>query len=333
MADWRAEDSGTVQVERRRALMGAFMNRSGLRAGWRALLFLMLFALFMGACQFLTAKGMQGVRRGGEIAPGPMLLFEALQFGSMLGAAALLQWIEKRPLLPVPFRGVSRLPRFLWGALWGFVALSAIVGTLWEGHLVAFGPVRLASSAALGYALLWGAVFLLVGFSEETLLRGYLQAILARGMGFWPAALLLSVLFGAVHIGNKGESHIGIVSAALVGLLFCMSLWYTGSLWWAIGFHAAWDWGQSFFYGTADSGLLVRGHLLAEHSSGSPFWSGGATGPEGSPYVILLLLVLAALCWAWWRRKPAEWPLAQSTTTSASPQPPGIWTEPAQEAR
>ena len=49
----------------------------------------------------------------------------------------------------------------------------------------------------------------------------------------------------------------------------------TGSLWWAIGFHAAWDWGESYFYGTSDSGLMARGHLFGEHPVGKLLWSGG----------------------------------------------------------
>jgi membrane protease YdiL (CAAX protease family) len=310
MQGWQGEDRAAVYARRRQALLNVFMGETGLRAGWRALLFLMLFGLFVGLLQFLLAGLARGLRRGGEIVPAPMLLFEAAQFGALLAAAALLQGIEKRPLLAIPFRGAARSWRLLWGAVWGFVALSALVGTLWSAHLLAFAPARMAAGRALGYGLIWGGIFLLVGFFEETLFRGYLQSILAKGLGFWPAALVTSALFGAIHISNHGESHIGILAAALVGLLFCMSLWYTGSLWWAIGFHAAWDWAQSFFYGTADSGLMMRGHLLAEHPMGNAFWSGGTTGPEGSPYVVLLLLLAALGCWAWWRRHPAEWRVA-----------------------
>src|ERR1700745_2783677 len=30
------------------------------------------------------------------------------------------------------------------------------------------------------------------------------------------------------------------------GLLFCLSLWLTKSLYWAVGLHAGWDWSQSY---------------------------------------------------------------------------------------
>jgi membrane protease YdiL (CAAX protease family) len=96
---------------------------------------------------------------------------------------------------------------------------------------------------------------------------------------------------------------VGLFSAGAVGLVFCISLWYTGSLWWAIGFHTAWDWGQSFFYGTSDSGMVAQGHFLNEHPTGPLLWSGGPTGPEGSLYIVPLLIVMALLMWLWWRRK------------------------------
>jgi len=70
-------------------------------------------------------------------------------------------------------------------------------------------------------------------------------------------------------------------------------LWRTGSLWWAIGFHASWDWAQSFLYGVADSGLMVEYHLLGTHALGTPLMSGGTTGPEGSIFVLPLLAVIS----------------------------------------
>ncbi len=296
-----------------------FMNETGLRAGWRAALYFLLFALLTLLLFFPLNLLTHGKRPHGELSPGIALLGEGIQAIAIFGAAALMARIEHRRLLDIPFQGSGRVARFLFGLLWGFVALTALIFVLWKMHLLVFGSVTLHAGAAVRYGLVWAVMFLLVALAEEALTRGYLQSMLARGMGFWPAAILISLLFGALHLGNKGESHVGILSAALVGLLFSLSLWYTGSLWWAIGFHASWDWGQSFFYGTADSGLVARGHLLAEHPVGNPWLSGGATGPEGSPYVLLLILVVAFLCWAWWRRRPPVWPALASSHTDREP--------------
>ncbi len=100
-----------------------------------------------------------------------------------------------------------------------------------------------------------------------------------------------------------------IFSAAAIGFVFCVSVRLTGSAWWAIGFHAAWDWTQTFFYGTADSGIPAKGHFLTTTPAGVDLWSGGSDGPEGSLLVIpVILLVLVVLILVYGRRMRAESP-------------------------
>jgi hypothetical protein len=98
----------------------------------------------------------------------------------------------------------------------------------------------------------------------------------------WPAAILLSLLFGAGHLPNAGESVPGIIGVMVHALFYCLLLRLSGSLWLAIGFHAAWDWAQSYFYGTPQSGHIMQGHLFVSYTRGDVLMSGGGTGPEGS---------------------------------------------------
>ena len=134
---------------------------------------------------------------------------------------------------------------------------------------------------------------------------------------------MLSIAFGLLHLSNSGESWLGLLSVTAGGFVFCLSLWYTKSLWWAIGFHAGWDWAQSYFYGTADSGIHMQGHLLAEHAVGKPLWSGGTVGPEGSllQFPLLLLLILG-MC-LWWGRpsRKANAQIALSQSPGSAPNP------------
>lgn len=142
------------------------------------------------------------------------------------------------------------------------------------------------------------------------MLRGYLQFTLTRGViglaekispanaravAFWMAAVIMSFTFGALHLGNAGENALGLVQVVLIGLIFSYVLWRTGSLWWAIGFHMAWDWAQSFLYGVADSGNLSVGRLFQTHIAGKPLLSGGVDGPEGSILCIPVLLVVVVV--------------------------------------
>jgi membrane protease YdiL (CAAX protease family) len=290
-----------------------FFGSDGLRAGWGALLFVVI-VVGIGTILSLVMRALLHGHRPDPNAPAsPLksLMGEGVSMLIVLAATWIMARIEGRRLDVYGYVGRARLARFLWGGMWGFIALSALVAVLWKTHLLAFDPGRLHGIAILKYGLVWLLMFVFTGIFEESLLRGYLQYTLTRGLGFWWAALLMSILFGAVHGSNKGESPVGLFSVVMVGLVFCISLWYTGSLWWAIGFHATWDWAQTFFYGTPDSGMVARGHLMSEHPVGPLLWSGGPTGPEGSLYILPLLLIMALAMWFWWRRRGVTTPYRQ----------------------
>jgi hypothetical protein len=125
----------------------------------------------------------------------------------------------------------------------------------------------------------------------------------APGAGFWQASWVTSTLFGYVHTGNNGENWVGIFAAAAIGFVFVVSIHVTGSAWWAIGCHAAWDWAETYFYGAADSGNVAAGHYLSVTPAGRTLWSGGTDGPEGSVLVLgAILLLLAGLVAMYGRR-------------------------------
>ena len=221
--------------------------------------------------------------------------------------------IERRPNSVYGLGGSHKVAHFFAGLAWGVVCLSLLVLTLWKTGLLVIDRRLLFGNDVFRYGAIWLLGFLLVGLLEEYLTRGYVQYTLTRGLaglyrwalktrhnevlGFWTSAVVISFLFGLGHGKNPGESPIGMLSAGLAGIVFCLSLWRTGFLWWAIGFHTAWDWSQSFLYGVADSGIIVQHHLLATHPVGKPVLSGGVTGPEGSIFILAIfgLIVLIIL--------------------------------------
>jgi membrane protease YdiL (CAAX protease family) len=105
-----------------------------------------------------------------------------------------------------------------------------------------------------------------------------------------------------IHLKNDGEQWRGLLAAAFIGLFFCLTLRRTGNLWFAVGFHAAWDWGETFFYSVPDSGMVAPGHLLRSSLYGPDWVSGGSVGPEGS----VLCLVVVALLWIEFSRMHPE---------------------------
>jgi uncharacterized protein len=203
---------------------------------------------------------------------------------------------EKRPLgdYGIPPRGLFGI-RFWEGLLWGFAMLSAIVMILRATGNFQIDSVALNGAALLRYALGWGAVFMAVAINEEFAFRGYWLFVMARRLRFWPAALFLSAIFGVAHLGNPGENVFGILQVVEIGLFFCLTIRRTGTLWFAVGFHAAWDWAETFFYGTPDSGLVGVGHYLNTSVNGSKWITGGSAGPEGSVVAFFVILICAGL--------------------------------------
>jgi membrane protease YdiL (CAAX protease family) len=228
------------------------------------------------------------------------------ELGDLLAAvipAVVLMRVERRPWRAYGLPATQALGQLFWmGALWGFVGISLLMCSLYGLHGFAFGHLVLHGERLLRFAIFWAVMFLLVGLFEEFLLRGYSQFTLARGIGFWPAAVVLSVSFGLTHLRNEGEHWTGLAAAACIGFFFCLTLRRTGSLWFAVGFHAAWDWGETYFYSVPDSGTVFPGHLLSSSMHGPLWLSGGSVGPEGS---VLCFVVIAVVWIAFDRMYPA----------------------------
>jgi membrane protease YdiL (CAAX protease family) len=312
---------------------GIFSGRFGLRAGWGMLIFAVLLIIFTISLSLglLAATGklkpMIEARQKATLAqqnhtappPAPVPSTEAKPKGTVinegltivaLGLAAWLMSVFERRRTAVYGIGANRLMDFLPGAFWGVAFLSALVGILRACHLLVFDARLLSGSVAFLFGLKWLLAFLFVGIFEEYLFRGYLQftlmrglyglaerisAIHARAVAFWMAAVLLSACFLLAHGKNTGETATGLFSVFLAGIVFTYALWRTGSLWWAIGFHMTWDWAQSFLYGVPDSGGLSAGRLFQTHPTGNPLLSGGSVGPEGSLFLIPIVILVAVV--------------------------------------
>jgi uncharacterized protein len=295
-------------------LRKVFLGAEGLRAGWSLLIFFALMAAFFKGID-IAGHLLHLTPKRDVLDTGASLKFLFLGEFPLLLATIVVTWImskiERRPNSMYGLGGSNKLSRFFSGLAWGVTCLSLLFLTLWKTGLLIIDSRLVFGSDVFRYGAAWLAGFLVVGMFEEYLTRGYLQFTLSRGLagiyrwafktrhsaalGFWTSALLLSFLFGLGHTKNPGESPIGLLSAGLAAMVFCFVLWRTGSLWWAIGFHASWDWAQSFLYGVADSGLFVQHRLLATHPTGRPILSGGATGPEGSIFVVPVLILIAVI--------------------------------------
>jgi membrane protease YdiL (CAAX protease family) len=264
-----------------------FIGPDGLRVGFRILLY-----LGMGFAVFFILGGLANEIHGLDYLRGLFLDKLVFVLSVTLPALAMAR-IEHRRFDAYGLPRRKFLGRNFWvGAGWGLGGITLLLVILYFAHAFSFGYPVLQGERIAKFAIFWAGFFLLVALSEEFLFRGYSLFTLTQGIGFWPAAVVLSIAFGAIHIQNSGEAWIGVVAAGAIGFFFCLTLRRTGDLWFALGFHAAWDWGETYLYSVPDSGMVSPGHLMHSSFQGPTWLTGGPVGPEGS---VLLFVVMAVL--------------------------------------
>jgi hypothetical protein len=236
-----------------------------------------------------------------------LLMNEALDFALASVFTTILCRIERSRFSSFGLkvrRDSARL--FVQGIVWGVAPSIVILIPIWLAGACSFHGWALAPGSLLGFAALWALVFLAVGFAEEFTFRGYALQTLAKGIGFWPAATVLSCLFGFIHFLKPDDGWIDPVSVALFGMFWCFTLRRTGSLWFAIGFHAASDYTDMVVFAepnTGNAGQPVPGHLLNVQFHGPAWLTGGPRGTEGS---LLVFAILAALFFLFQKAYPKK---------------------------
>jgi CAAX protease family protein len=269
---------------------------NGVRAGWRFLAYVaILIGVNLSAQAFLLPPLMKALHAQESLNSYAFLIAEIVEGVTVLIATGVMAACERRRIdaygLPVrlAFGG-----RFWEGFAIGVGGAGAVgVAMIASGTMVVHG-FALHGTAIAVQAGIWLAVMVLVGLNEEYMFRGYPLQALARGMGFWPAAIALSLLFGVAHLTKADENAIDITNIILLGLLLCFTLQRTGSLWLAAGFHCSFDYMQFFVIGTRNGGATPVGHLLDASFPGPAWANGGPLGTEAS-YFMLPVIALTFL--------------------------------------
>jgi len=131
------------------------------------------------------------------------------------------------------------------------------LGTDRRRFIGGFLPILIFTSYAIwdtkmpsgGFPILAEGLFLafLIGFGEEIFCRGLMFSALER-YGVWTAAIVNSIVFGILHLGNflwghqSGSFSISQMSSAMaIGFMFTGMMLYTGSIYYPIIFHALID--------------------------------------------------------------------------------------------
>jgi uncharacterized protein len=183
------------------------------------------------------------------------------------------------------------------------LALGALLIAVDVGGIASFGSLEfhlhlsrpmLMRAGGVAALLLFGALL------EELSFRGYPFQKLAEACGAFWAVVVLSALFGWVHLGNPeagGWLSWGFFNTLAVGLLFALARIRSGSLWFSFGLHFGWNLFQGAVFGLPVSGLREFSTVVSASAHGSQALTGGAYGPEGSATCSIVLVVGLPLVW------------------------------------
>jgi uncharacterized protein len=193
---------------------------------------------------------------------------------------------------------------FSWQTFEGAASAVIMAGAVAIG-MILLGGVEVTGLAEHGSALMlsglaWLGATACVGLAEELWFRSYLLQTLWKGAGFWLAAIAIALIFAAEHYFFKeGENVWDVITLVSLSLLMSYSVLRIGTLWFAVGFHFAFNYMQLFVIGTPNGSRFPVGRLLDARFNGPAWLTGGVLGTEAS----FLMYPAIALLWLyiWWR--------------------------------
>jgi CAAX protease family protein len=286
------------------ALKSFFISSDGrLRAIWRAATYyvvgtLLIFPLLNWLFGFVA----ESLHLSPGLSPGNIAFGELFRnFADAVICTGAFALYEGRR---VDSYGLPVNRAFGWQTFEGAAAGVIMAGAVALG-MFALGGMQIrglvGSTSVLAFsALAWLGASVCVGIAEEFWFRSYLQQTLWKSIGFWPASVVIALIFAAEHYFFKpGENVWDVITLVSLSLLLSYSILRTGTLWFAVGFHSAFDYMQLFVIGTPNGSQVPNGRLLDVRFDGPAWLTGGVLGTEASflMYPAIMLLWL----YVWWR--------------------------------
>lgn len=254
--------------------------------------------------------------RGAQFSP---LIYSA-GFASVYILGTLgLTYLYRQCVDRKPWRGMAfTWPRGQWLNLLGGLMAGGLAMLLVFASEYALGWVHIVGnevqsngiSVAIQYLLAGLIQLLAVGICEELSYRGYMLQNLDEAYALWLAVLLNGLIFGLAHFLQTGFGVMSVLSMVIFSALLALSRLHTGALWWAIGWHTAWNWVQINLLGLSVYSEPNYDHaLLHIEQSGPALWVGEGFLIESGLLCIGVTLLALALFYAWNRRsrKALDW--------------------------
>jgi uncharacterized protein len=158
----------------------------------------------------------------------------------------------------------------------------------------------------VGQLSLYFILFVMVGWQEELLSRGYHLQTIASGTNLFWGVVLSSIIFGILHLANPNATWVSALGIFFAGIFLALGYLRTGQLWLSIGLHIGWNFFEGVVFGFPVSGITTY-PLLRIQVTGPELWTGGPFGPEAGLIILPALLIGAGLIYIYTRgRSPAE---------------------------
>ena len=308
-------NEASAQPSKRSILAIIFLspNEARLRAGWRLLIQILMMLVISIVISIAFAPLLFSVH-------GTVFFFlgqvaELIAFTASIFLARL--FLDRRSIASMGLR----LDRRVWKDILAgigitfimmalvFAAMSAAGWLTFEGFAWEAEPIQQVLGGTFGFL----GIFILVGWNEELLSRGYHLQTLASGANLFWGVLLSSAVFGALHLGNPNATWVSAAGIFFAGLFLAYGYLRTGQLWLSIGLHIGWNFFEGAVFGFPVSGLDIY-PLTRIQVQGPGMWTGGAFGPEAGLVILPALLTGAGLIFWHTRNRRAKGP---DTTGSA----------------
>jgi membrane protease YdiL (CAAX protease family) len=236
-----------------------------------------------------------------------------------IGGITLVTWLVRVRLNRRSWAGMA-LPRpqiaqLLLGCFCGALVILSVGGIEYMvGWLHIAGISTTARLGVPNYVMILLELVpsLGTGFSEELAFRGYIFQTLGERAPVWVAALATGVIFGLIHFSVAGFGVSFVLSVTLISVMFLVMRFVTGSLWFPIGFHAMFDWTQTYLVGLSTTGDPHDPSLIHISQSGPSLWVGGGQAMDPGLFYVFAAVLTTILALAYgkcvgrtvpWRRR------------------------------
>ena len=192
--------------------------------------------------------------------------------------------------------------KWFWYYGWAYLAGLFFFTLVWLGTLglnAAAVHSVLRSGAWLWLLILFFG-YVIQGFSEELLTRGYIVGKLLKTERTYVVVIVNSLVFAGLHLMNTGINGLAFINILAFSILLTLLRLRFANLWVASAFHSAWNFAEEPLFGVPVSGGASDALVLKTTSHlGFDLINGGSFGFEGG-FVILLVLLIAIAGFVWW---------------------------------